>query len=343
MELILSIEANLAARWRDWLDTSLRARSPFHGTPETSRARWASLRHNAFVLSTTESIPRAGSTRRRTAPSSGECCAWTPTKSQSAWHPASCRERVMTSPFGHSPLWRSDCRGRACSWPAMVRCAQRSRRWRVATFRRVKSASWGSSMTFEASSACVTWCCSRRCRRSGRVSGSQRLRRWRQGCPWLRPTPDRYPRSSRTESPAWSSLLATTKPGQRQSLRSPATAHFATVSETRPEQECAAKFSVDQMADRTVAVYREVVTVRGTPVIASRVRASPASRSAARHDEVKRRSSRPASHSVRRFVRQLLDGAPAMPRVHRASRQARTYEGSDMPETEVGVTDRTVP
>ena len=36
MELIPSTEANLAARWRDWLDTSLRARSPFHGTPETS-------------------------------------------------------------------------------------------------------------------------------------------------------------------------------------------------------------------------------------------------------------------------------------------------------------------
>ena len=31
-----------------------------------------------------------------------------------------------------------------------------------------------------------------------------------------------------------------------------------------------------------------------------------------------------------------------MPRVHRASDQAKMYEGSGMPETEVGATDRTV-
>ena len=54
-------------------------------------------------------------------------------------------------------------------------------------------------------------------------------------------------------------------------------------------------FSVEDMAERTVAVYREVASERGGPVIARRVRVLSASRSPARHDEVKRRSSRPAS------------------------------------------------
>ena len=71
------------------------------------------------------------------------------------------------------------------------------------------------------------------------------------------------------------------------------------------------EFSVEDMADRTVAVYREVVSERGRPVIASRVRARLASRSAAVDHAAKRWSSSPASRPVRRVVRQQLGGGRA--------------------------------
>jgi glycosyltransferase involved in cell wall biosynthesis len=99
------------------------------------------------------------------------------------------------------------------------------------------------------------------------------------------------------------------------------------------------EFSVENMADRTVAVYREVVSERGRPVIASRRRVRPTSRSAAGHHAAKRWSSRPASFPVRRLVRQQLGGGPATPGVDRASGEAKAY---DMPRNEVGATDPTV-
>jgi glycosyltransferase involved in cell wall biosynthesis len=69
------------------------------------------------------------------------------------------------------------------------------------------------------------------------------------------------------------------------------------------------EFSVEDMADRTVAVYREVVNERGRSVIARRAR------SATRRDEVKRGSSSPASSPVRGLVLQLLGRGPATPGV----------------------------
>ena len=101
-------------------------------------------------------------------------------------------------------------------------------------------------------------------------------------------------------------------------------------------------FSVEDMADRTVAVYREVVSEHGRSVIARRVRGSPASRSAARHVVMKRGRSSPASRPVRRLVQQPLGGGPATPGVDRASGQTKMYEGSDTPGSGNGVTDPTV-
>ena len=100
-------------------------------------------------------------------------------------------------------------------------------------------------------------------------------------------------------------------------------------------------FSVEDMADRTVAVYREVVS-EGPPVIASRVRARIASRSVAGDHAAKRWSSLPASRPVRRVVRQQLRGGPAKPGVDRASGSAETCGCSNMPGLEVGATDPTV-
>ncbi len=195
-EPIPSTEGNLGVRWRDWLDISHRARSPSRSTPAISSARWGSLQPSAFVSSTTGSMPRAGSARRRSAPSSGRSCAWTPATSPWAWLPASSPERDTTSPFGPSLLWPIGCRGHACSSPVTAHYAERSRRWRVPKPSLASGQHSGIRRRHQRLfHKRVIWCCSRRFHPSGRDSGSPRRRRWRQACPSWRPMPDRYPKS----------------------------------------------------------------------------------------------------------------------------------------------------
>ena len=267
MELILSIEANLAARSRDWLDTSLRARSPFHGTPETSCARLASLRHNVFVLSTTESIPRAGSTRRRARAEQRRALCLDP--DQIAVGVAS---RLVPGK-GHDVAIRAfaavaDRLPRArllVAGDGPFHAEVERRRWHVGTFRRVKSASWGSSMTSEASSARVTLCCSRRCRRSGRGSGWHHFEAMAAGVPVVASDAGPLPEIvsdgesglvvAAGDDEAWAEAIFAL--ASDSSLRH----RLGNEARARACHEC----SVDQMADRTVAVYREVVSEHGAP------------------------------------------------------------------------------
>ena len=99
------------------------------------------------------------------------------------------------------------------------------------------------------------------------------------------------------------------------------------------------EFSVGDMADRTVAVYREVVAERGRAAIAGRVGGCPAWRSAAGHREARKWRSRPAFRSVGRNVRQQTGGGTPTPGVDRGSAQPNSY---DMVGSEIVATDPTV-